>query len=43
MGKEFTQEDSNFMTALKIINMSHRGELTEEGIELWQSTVNQQL
>lgn len=43
MGEEFTQEDSNFMTALKIINMGHGGELTEEGIELWQSTINQQL
>lgn len=43
MGKEFTQEDENFMNTIKIVNMSHRGKLTEEGFELWQSTINQQL
>lgn len=43
VGKEFAQEDENFMNALKIVNMSHDGGLTKEGIELWQSTINQQL
>lgn len=43
VGIEFAQEDENFMNALKIVNMSHDGGLTKEGMELWQSTINQQL
>lgn len=43
MGKEFSQEDEDFLTVLKIINTSSGGELTKEGFELWQNTVNQQL
>lgn len=43
MGKEFSQEDEDFLTVLKIINTSPGGELTKEGFELWQNTVNQQL
>lgn len=40
-----TQEKINeqFIQMLKLITMNKNGELTKEGLDLWESTANQQL
>lgn len=43
LGREFVREDEDFMTALKLVNMIHGGELTEEGILLWEDTADKRL
>ena len=43
LSDEFAREDENFMTALKLVNMSHGGELTEERILLWEDTADKRL
>ena len=43
LSDEFAREDENFMTASKLVNMSHGGELTEERILLWEDTADKRL
>lgn len=35
-------EEINFRKALEIINISKSGKITEEGIKIWENTINQQ-
>lgn len=39
----FTSEEQEFLTAMEIIKLGNYGEITDQGVELWQSTVSQQL
>lgn len=41
--KEFTVEEEQFMSALDIIKKGKHGEITEEGLKIWESIINQQL
>ena len=42
-GKEKELEQDEFITVLKILETEKNGSITEEGIELWESTARQLL
>lgn len=41
--KEYPYDNDDFVIALKMIAMSDKGRITEEGMHLWENTANQQL